>query len=120
MSTLALLRDQSAPSRGELVWRFGLFAGSINLALFAIGLAETNSRRPNNWNLVFALLGVVVYFNLMTLSQSWVATGRADAATAFTGLHLPMFALALLLLWWREHAAAAAPWRRRQSRRAAA
>lgn len=120
VSTLALLRDQAAPSRGELVWRFGLFAGSINLALFAIGLAETNSRRPNNWNLVFALLGVVVYFNLMTLSQSWVATGRAGAATAFTGLHLPMFALALLLLWWREHAAVTAPWRRRQSRRAAA
>ena len=32
---------------------------AVNLLLLAIGLAHVNTRRPSNWNLVFALLGFV-------------------------------------------------------------
>jgi lipopolysaccharide export system permease protein len=104
LQTVELLRAPTLKNQGELVWRFGLLFGAINMALLAIGLAHVNPRRPNNWNLVFALLSFVVYFNCINLSQTWVASGRAGLGTAMTLLHGGAFALALALLWWRDHA----------------
>jgi lipopolysaccharide export system permease protein len=112
--TLNLIRQPTPAHRGELVWRIGLFAAAINLTLLAVGLAHVNLRRPSNRNLISALLGCVVYFNLVNLTQTWVAGGRLSTGTALAGLHLTVFGLALVLLWWRDHAAVAAmPWRRR-------
>jgi lipopolysaccharide export system permease protein len=103
--TIDLLRNPTLPNQGELVWRFGLLFGAVNLALLAIGVAHVNPRRPNNWNLIFALLAFVTYFNLINLSQTWVASGRFGMAASLAGLHGSAFAGALLLLWWRDHAA---------------
>jgi lipopolysaccharide export system permease protein len=107
--TIELMRQPTLKNQGELSWRFGLLLGAINLALLAIGLGHVNPRRPNNWNLIFALLSFVVYFNLINLSQIWVASGRMGMASALLALHGGAFALALGLLWWRDHATV---WRR--------
>jgi lipopolysaccharide export system permease protein len=115
VATVELLREATPAAQGELVWRAGLFATSVNLALLGIGLAHVNLRRPNNWNLVFALLAGIVYFNLVNLTQTWVAGSRVGAWQALAGLHLSAFVLALLLMWWRDHAAVFAPWRRAAS-----
>ena len=82
-----------------------MLLAAANLLLLGIGLAATNPRRASNWNLLFALLGFVVYYNLVNLSQAWVASGRFGMALALLGLHGGVFALALALLWWRDHAA---------------
>jgi len=50
------------------------------------------------------LLGFVVYYNFINLSQAWVAGGRFGMGGALVGLHGGAFALALALLWWRDHA----------------
>jgi lipopolysaccharide export system permease protein len=102
-ATLELMRQPTPRHQGELVWRFGLLLGAANMLLLAIGLAATNPRRASNWNLLFALLGFVVYYNLITLSQAWVAGGRVGLGAALLGLHGGAFVLALLLLWWRDH-----------------
>jgi lipopolysaccharide export system permease protein len=102
--TIELMRQPTLKNQGELSWRFGLMLGAINLTLVAIGLGHINPRRPNNWNLVFALLSFVVYFNLINLSQTWVASGRVGMVTALLVLHGGAFMLALGLLWWRDHA----------------
>ncbi len=104
-STLRLLADRSAVDQGELTWRFGLALGATNLLLLAIGLASRNPRRPSNWNLLFALLAFIVYYNLINLSQVWVARGRIDMGLALLALHGAALALALGLIWWRDHAA---------------
>jgi lipopolysaccharide export system permease protein len=105
MRTLALIREPSLKNQGELVWRFGLMMAALNLCLLAIGLAHVNTRRPSNWNLVFALLGSLSYFNSINLTQAWVANGRYGMAASFVTLHGGVLLLALLLLWWRDHAA---------------
>ena len=92
-------------TRANWSWRFGLLFGAANLLLLGIGLAATNPRRASNWNLLFALLGFVVYYNLINLSQAWVASGRVGLGAALLGLHGAAFVLALALLWWRDHAA---------------
>lgn len=104
-----LIRDPSLSNQGELVWRLGLLFGAANLTLLGIGTSATNPRRASNWNLLFALLTFVVYYNLLNLSQAWVASGRLGMPAALISLHGGAFGLALLLIWWRDHAAVWAP-----------
>ena len=86
-------------NQAELAWRFGLLLGAANLLLLGIGLAATNPRRASNWNLLFALLAFVVYYNLINLSQAWVASGRLSAwARRCWRCTARAFALALALL----------------------
>ncbi len=103
-TTLRLLLDRSPVHQGELTWRFGLALGACNLLLLSVGLASRNPRRPSNWNLLFALLAFIVYYNLINLSQVWVARGRLGMGTALLALHGGAFLLALALIWWRDHA----------------
>lgn len=101
--SIELLRDPTPRNQGELVWRLGLLFGAANMVLLGIGLSATNPRRASNWNLLFALLGFVVYYNLINLTQSWVASGKVDMGAALLGAHGGALAIALALLWWREH-----------------
>jgi lipopolysaccharide export system permease protein len=104
MSTGDLLRDPTPRHQGEIAWRLGMLFGAANLVLIGIGLAATNPRRASNWNLLLALLGFVVYFNLINLSQAWVAAGKLGLGGALLLLHGGALASALTLIWWRDHA----------------
>jgi lipopolysaccharide export system permease protein len=102
LSTWQLLTQPTQRHLGELAWRLGLAVGGINLVLLGIGLAAANPRRGGSWNLLYALLAFVVYFNLLNLSQAWVASGQFAIGPVLLGLHGGMFLLALALLGWRE------------------
>jgi lipopolysaccharide export system permease protein len=104
MPTVDLLRAPKPAFQGELAWRLGLTLGGANLLLLAIGLAETNPRRASNWNLLFALLAFVVYYNIISLSQAWVSSGKFSMGGALVAAHGGAFALAMGLIWWRDHA----------------
>jgi lipopolysaccharide export system permease protein len=103
MRTVELLRDPTPRHQGEIAWRLGMLFGAGNLVLIGVGLAATNPRRASNWNLLLALLGFVVYFNLINLSQAWVAGGRLGLGSALLLLHGGALACALTLVWWRDH-----------------
>ncbi len=103
--TLELIARPTARGEAELTWRFGLLLGAANLMVLGVGLSATNPRRASNWNLLFALLAFFVYYNLINLSQAWVAGGRVAMGPMLLGLHGAAFALAVALLWWRDHAA---------------
>ncbi len=104
MDTLALWGSSAARHKGELVWRVGMVLGAANLALLGLGLAASNPRRPNNWGLLMALLVFVVYFQLINLSNTWVAQGKLGAPAALMVVHGPALALALMMLIWRDEA----------------
>ena len=103
--TLELIAQPTARGEAELTWRFGLLLGAANLMVLGVGLSATNPRRASNWNLLFALLAFFVYYNLINLSQAWVANGRIAMGPMLLGLHGSAFAVAFSLLWWRDHAA---------------
>jgi lipopolysaccharide export system permease protein len=98
-----LLRNPSAPNQGELAWRLGLVLAASNMLLLGIGISASNPRHASNWNLLFALLGFFAYYNLINLSQTWVASGRVSLGAALAVGHGGVFLLALALLWWREN-----------------
>jgi len=103
MSTVELLKSTDAPQQGELAWRFGMILGAVNMVLLALPLAHTNPRRPNNWNLMFALLSFVIYFNMINLTQSWVGNGRMPLPKALVLVHGGAFVLALAMIVWRDN-----------------
>ena len=103
LRSIELLREPTLRNQGELVWRIGLLCGAANLLLLAVGMAATNPRRASNWNLLYALLGFIVYYNLINLSQAWVGDGRIGMGSALLGLHGGAFVLAWIQVWWRDH-----------------
>jgi lipopolysaccharide export system permease protein len=102
-TSLDLILDPTPKNLGELVWRMGLLLGAANLVLLGIGLSASNPRRASNWNLLFALLSFVVYYNLINLSQAWVAGAKVSMGAALALTHGGAFLIAMGLLWWREH-----------------
>jgi lipopolysaccharide export system permease protein len=101
-STLDLLLDPTPKSQGQLAWRLGLLLGAANLTLLGVGLSASNPRRANNWNLLLALLAFVIYYNIINLTEAWVAGGKAGMGIALVVAHGGAFLIALALLWWRE------------------
>jgi lipopolysaccharide export system permease protein len=115
MRTIELLRQPGLRNQGELAWRLGMLFGAANLVLLGVGLAATNPRRASNWNLLLALLGFVVYYNLINLSTAWVAGGKLGLGAALLLLHGGVLVLSLALLWWRDHAQVMRLWPRRMA-----
>ncbi|MEP7102099.1 MAG: LptF/LptG family permease, partial [Burkholderiales bacterium] len=112
-TSFALLEEPTARNQGELVWRLGLLLGAANMVLLGIGLSATNPRRASNWNLLFALLTFAIYYNVINLSQAWVAGGKVSMGVALIGAHGSAFVIALGLLWWRENGNRRGRWRAR-------
>lgn len=112
-TSLALLQEPTPRNQGELVWRLGLLLGGANMVLLGIGLSATNPRRASNWNLLFALLAFAIYYNLINLSQAWVAGGKVSMGGALVFAHGGAFVIALVLLWWRENTNRRGRWRAR-------
>lgn len=104
MSTPTLLMLQGAQAGGELVWRFGLVWATFNMVLAGLSLAAGNARRNSSWNLLYAVLLFVVYFNLLSLSQSWVTRGKLHWIEGLLLVHGLLSVGALLVIWWRDGA----------------
>jgi lipopolysaccharide export system permease protein len=102
--TLALLRQSGPRQHAELAWRVGMLLAAANLLLLGIGLSAAHPRRASNWNLLFALLTFMAYFNAVNLSQAWIAAGRFHALPLMAALHGGAFLIAGALIWWRDHA----------------
>lgn len=105
LSTWQLATQPTPRNLGELTWRLGLALGCINLVLLGVGISAANPRRGGNWSLLIALLAFVIYFNMLNLTQAWVASGKLGMAATLVLVHGGTFVLAMSLLWWRERGA---------------
>ena len=113
LSSLDLLRLPTPRNQGQLAWRLGLLFGAINLLLLGIGLSAANPRRASNWNLLFALLTFAVYYNLINLTEAWIASGKGSFFTVLIAAHGGATVAGVLLLYWREQGNRRPGWPRR-------
>jgi lipopolysaccharide export system permease protein len=100
-STRRLLKEPTPTNRGELLWRIGVPLSALMLALMAIPLSFVNPRAGRTNNLIFAILAFMIYSNLISLSQAWVARGKLPFEIGVWSVHVLMFLLLLLLFWRR-------------------
>ncbi|MDR0440088.1 MAG: LPS export ABC transporter permease LptF [Candidatus Accumulibacter sp.] len=99
--TLELIGNESRTHQAELLWRIGMPISSLILAMLAIPLSFVNPRAGRSANFLLALFVYLVYNNMMTVGQAWVASGRISFLEGLLGIHLLMFCLLPLLFFRR-------------------
>ena len=90
-------------NKAELGWRIGLILTTLNLVLLAVAMTHANPRAAKGGQLMTALLTFVVYYNLVSVAKSWVASGALGMTTGLVLIHVPVGFLALSLLWVRQN-----------------
>ena len=85
--TLALLKNLTLPHLAELSWRVGLILASINFVIIGLAVSSVNPRVGRSANLVFALFAFVLYYNLLSLGQSWIGSGKVTFGGFLLTLH---------------------------------
>ena len=69
--------------------------------MLAIPISAVNPRIGRSINLIFALLLYVIYNNLVSLAQGWVAQGKLQFPIGLVIVHL-LLGLVILVLFWRR------------------
>lgn len=95
----ALVGSRDTEARAELHWRLGSPLLAALLAIAAIPLARTEPRQPRYGQLMLALLGYLLYTNLMLIGRSWIADGVVPPWSGLWWVHLPALVLVAWLLW---------------------
>jgi lipopolysaccharide export system permease protein len=101
LPTLTLLRNPSPLNQGELAWRMGLPLSALILALLAIPLSFVNPRAGRSLNLVMAILVYMIYNNVISIAQAWIAQQRISLTVGVLGVHAIMIAFLVLLFFKR-------------------
>lgn len=96
-TTMELVLNPEARNLAELLWRIGLPVSALVLALIAIPLASVNPRMGRSINLVGALLLYMVYSNMISLAQAYVAQQKLAFTTGVWVVHLAFILLAVWL-----------------------
>ena len=85
------------------MWRLGIPLAALNLAVLAIPLSFVNPRAGRANNFLFALLTYMIYSNLLSVSQAWVAQGRLAFGIGVWAVHVGMFLLLIVLFHRRQN-----------------
>jgi lipopolysaccharide export system permease protein len=98
---LALVADASPDARAELVWRAGLPLSALVLSLLAIPMSFVNPRAGRSLNLMLAGLLYMVYTNLLSIFQAWVAQQKVGVVSGMWGVHMVMLAVVAMMFYLR-------------------
>ena len=117
-TSLDLVTTPTPNNLGELAWRLGLAFAAFNLVILGIAISSGNARASRNGSFVFALFAFALYYNLINLSQSWIASGNYSFLGLLLVLHGGAFLLGVLWLAKRHNNWSFAAWfrARRQHR----
>jgi lipopolysaccharide export system permease protein len=97
----ALVADASPDARAELVWRTGLPLSALVLSLLAIPMSFVNPRAGRSLNLMLAGLLYMVYTNLLSIFQAWVAQQKVGVFSGMWGVHVVMLAVVAMMFYFR-------------------
>jgi lipopolysaccharide export system permease protein len=101
MPMMELVNIDQPAYRAELLWRISVPVSAIVLALLAIPLSFVNPRAGRSANMLLALLTYLLYNNLLTVSQAWVASGKISFVAGVVTVHLFMCCLLPILFYRR-------------------
>ena len=102
-SSWTLLQNRTNGHMGELAWRLGLAFAAVNFIVLGAAVASGNPRAGRGGSFVFALLAFAFYYNLINLSQSWIASGQFRFTDVIVAIHGGGFVLGALWLAKRHN-----------------
>jgi lipopolysaccharide export system permease protein len=103
MSSYALLANRTNGNMGELAWRLGLAFAAVNFIILGAAIANGNPRAGRGASFAFALLAFMFYYNLINLSQSWIASGQFRFTALILAMHGGIFIISALWLAKRHN-----------------
>lgn len=103
VATRVLLADPSPVNLAEFGWRLGLALAAFNFVVLALGIALVNPRAGRSGNLVFALFAFIIYYNFLSLGQTWIAASAIGFLSFMALLHGGALVLGLVLVAKRHH-----------------
>jgi len=111
MTTSELWRNETPHNRNaeewrlltlsELEWRLGLPISAAILALLAIPLGYVNPRAGRSLNLILAIVLYMVYSNMISVTNAWVAQGKLSPGVGLWGIHALMLTVTALMFYRR-------------------
>ncbi|MGQ0578092.1 MAG: LPS export ABC transporter permease LptF [Betaproteobacteria bacterium] len=101
LPTAALFGEKSAEARAELNWRLGLPLSALVLGLLAIPMSFVNPHAGRSLNLMLAAPLYMLYSNMLSIAQAWVAQEKITPLLGMWGVHLAMLALTVALFYLR-------------------
>ena len=101
MQTLELVEKGGPRNLAELSWRIGLPVSALLLALLAIPLAFVNPRAGRSINLIVAVLVYMIYVNMISVVQAYIAQSRVQLLPGLLAVHA-VVVLLLLALFYRR------------------
>jgi lipopolysaccharide export system permease protein len=101
LSTPLLLSKPSPENVAELQWRAALPVAAVVLTLLAIPMGYISPRSGRSFHLLAAILVYMIYSNLLSVAQAWVAQGKLTPWVGLWAVHLAM-ALVVVLLFKRR------------------
>ena len=103
ISSVGLLANRTNSNMGELAWRLGLVFAALNFIILGAAIANGNPRAGRGASFAFALLAFMFYYNLINLSQSWIANGQFRFTALILMMHGGIFVLSALWLAKRHN-----------------
>lgn len=116
LPTHQLVKQNEPIFRGELGWRIGLPLAALNFVILGLAVASVNPRAGSSSSLMIALFAFIIYYNLMTLGESWVSSGKLSMLSLMALLHGGTLLVALSVLTARHMRWSPSDlWRRRKA-----
>lgn len=100
-STRQLIENPTHLNLSELSWRLGLPISALVLAFMAIPLSAVNPRTGRFFNVLLAIFLYMIYSNLISIFQAWLAKGNLKPVLGMFGVHAAMTVLLVVLVYRR-------------------
>lgn len=101
-STASLMASADPKDRAELHWRIAAPVSALILVLLAVPLAHTRPRAGRYGKLVWGILLYLLYSNVLTLGQTWLAKGTVPAVVGLWWVHALFMGLAVFFILRRR------------------
>ena len=100
-SSQELLQSEEHVNRAELQWRFAIPISALILSMLAIPLSALDPRAGRSANFALALIIYMIYNNLLSIMQAWVAQGKVDDIVGLWPIHFIFMVLVVYLFYRR-------------------
>ena len=97
--TMVLAKSDDLRLQSELQWRLASPVMVLVLVILAVPLSYTSPRKGRFASLGVAVLGCILYFNLLAVARDWMASGDTPRWLGVWWVHFLPLTVAAVLLW---------------------
>lgn len=102
-SSEELLTSKDSVNQAELHWRFAIPISALILSLMAIPLSALDPRAGRSANFALALIIYIIYNNLLSIMQAWLAQGKVHSIVGLWPVHLLFMLITAYMFYRRAH-----------------